>query len=452
MSCRNNLRSRPLLLLSLALTSSFWQPSHALSQTYCSSQNSGSDFSAALYAGLLTLDTVTDIYQSNGACHDTCAASYAFAIVQYQQCWCSNYAPADQLDVSECSQACPGYPAESCGDKDNGLYGYIKLNISPSGTQGAGSSGDSTSSAAGSSTQQPTSTSSSSPSSVAASSSVRSDTTVSTPVPVTVTVKQSASVVVSFVTPSSSSVAATTQTSSTSSSTPSTTSTSFPITSTQGAVVATSESSTVDTSSLSHTTLVSTRVVTVSGGPVTQTVTSTAVVNPGADSQRQIEQKGVSGGTVAGAVVGSVAGVALLLAGAFFLWRRKRSETPDPESPRSSSGSGSARRRMERNTSVLSKTGLLSSIGNAADAEKFHDDSAQGHKYHGSESTAPIPTSPDGDNRRNSRPLVYDQRLNPAALMEHWESNGSRASIGTMQDQRDYSRPLGVTNPDPVDD
>jgi cell wall integrity and stress response component len=184
---------------------------------------------------------------------------------------------------------------------------------------------------------------------------------------------------------------------------------------------------------------------------VTQTVTSTAVVTPGAGSLHETEQKGVSGGTVAGAVIGSVAGVALLLAGAFLLWRRKQTEASDPESPRSGSGSGSARRRMERNTSVLSKTGLLSSVGTTTDMEKFHDDSATGHKYHGSESTAPIPTSPDGD-RRNSRPLVYDQRLNPAALMEHWERNGSRASIGTMQDQRDYSRPLGITNPDPVDD
>lgn len=224
------------------------------------------------------------------------------------------------------------------------------------------------------------------------------------------------------------------------------------MTSTQAAVVTSSPSSTAaDTDSLSHTTFVSTRVVTLSGAPVTQTVTSTAVVTPGAGSLHENESKGVSGGTVAGAVVGSVAGVALLLAGAFFLWRRKQSETSDPESPRSGSGSGSARRRMERNTSVLSKTGLLSSAGTAADMEKFQDDSAAGHKYHGSESTAPTSTSPDGD-RRNSRPLIYDQRLNPAALMEHWERNGSRASIGTMQDQRDYSRPLGVTNPDPVDD
>jgi cell wall integrity and stress response component len=216
-------------------------------------------------------------------------------------------------------------------------------------------------------------------------------------------------------------------------------------------VTSSPSSAAADTSSLSHTTFVSTRVVTVSGGPVTQTVTSTAVVTPGAASLRGTEQKGISGGTVAGAVIGAVAGVALLLAGAFFLWRRKQSEAADPESPRSGSGSGSARRRMERNTSVLSKTGLLSSVGTAADMEKFHDESAAGHKYHGSESTAPIPNSPDGD-RRNSRPLVYDQRLNPAALMEHWERNGSRASIGTMQDQRDYSRPLGVTNPDPLDD
>ncbi|KAK6008662.1 hypothetical protein QM012_000565 [Aureobasidium pullulans] len=442
MLSRGSLRNGQLLLLPLALMSSFWQHAHGLSQTYCSSQNTGSDF-----------DAVTDIYQSNGACQKTCVGNYAFAIVQYQQCWCSNYAPADQLDLSECNEPCPGYPDDKCGDKDDGHYGYIKLSISPSGTLGAGSASSSTSSAAQSSTQQSTPTSSPSPSSAPASSSVQSDTTVFTSVPVTVTVKQSASVVVSYVTPSSSTPTTTSSStpSSTSTST-SSTSTSLSITSTQAAAVTSSPSSTAaDTDSLSHTTFVSTRVVTVSGGPVTQTVTSTAVVTPGAGSLHENESNGVSGGTVAGAVVGSVAGVALLLAGAFFLWRRKRSEASDPESPRSSSGSSSARRRMERNTSVLSKTGLLSSAGTAADMEKFQDDSALGHRYHGSESTAPTSTSPDGD-RRNSRPLIYDQRLNPAALMEHWERNGSRASIGTMQDQRDYSRPLGVTNPDPVDD
>jgi len=47
--------------------------------------------------------------------------------------------------------------------------------------------------------------------------------------------------------------------------------------------------------------------------------------------------------------------------------------------------------------------------------------------------------------RRYSRPMVYDQRLNPSALFANAEGNGSRVS---MQDQRDYSRPLGVANPD----
>lgn len=82
---------------------------------------------------------VTDIYQSNGACHDQCSSQYAYAIVQYQQCWCSNYAPADTTSVSDCSQNCPGYPAEQCGNKNSGLFGYIKLDRAASGTAGGAS-------------------------------------------------------------------------------------------------------------------------------------------------------------------------------------------------------------------------------------------------------------------------------------------------------------------------
>lgn len=39
--------------------------------------------------------------------------------------------------------------------------------------------------------------------------------------------------------------------------------------------------------------------------------------------------------------------------------------------------------------------------------------------------------------RRSSRPMVYDQRLNPSTLFANAEANGSRVS---MQDQLDYSR------------
>lgn len=88
----------------------------------------------------LTWPSVTNIYQSNGACHDTCSAEYAFAVVQYQSCWCTNIAPGTTTSVGNCNEDCPGYPAEKCGNSDSGLFGYIALNNSPSGTAGGSSS------------------------------------------------------------------------------------------------------------------------------------------------------------------------------------------------------------------------------------------------------------------------------------------------------------------------
>lgn len=217
--------------------------------------------------------------------------------------------------------------------------------------------------------------------------------------------------------------------------------------------------------SWTDTTLVSTRIITLSGAPVTQTVTSTSrVVAPSAD-QQQVTKKETSAGTIAGAVVGSIVGLALILLGVFLLWRRRRN-TPGDAGP----AAGTRGKPMERNTSVLSKTGLLSAIGvNTHDPEKSSvevppiagvaaQNQRQSTMY---ESSGPSPVSPVGTSgfnedsqrsRRGSRPMVFDQRLNPVAIMQHWDLNGSRASVGTMQDQRDYSRPLGVTNPDPVDD
>jgi len=32
--------------------------------------------------------------------------------------------------------------------------------------------------------------------------------------------------------------------------------------------------------------------------------------------------------------------------------------------------------------------------------------------------------------------------------MQNYDFNGSHASVNTMQDQHDYSRPLGIANPD----
>jgi hypothetical protein len=101
---------------------------------------------------LIFLDS--SIYQSNGLCHDFCLSSYAFAVVQGDGCWCSNYAPG--TTTTGCSDQCPGYPPELCGG--SGVYGYIALALSPSGTKGAPSS-----SAAASKTATPVSSTSEPP-------------------------------------------------------------------------------------------------------------------------------------------------------------------------------------------------------------------------------------------------------------------------------------------------
>ncbi|KAI6797675.1 hypothetical protein KC350_g16544 [Hortaea werneckii] len=82
------------------------------SVNYCSSENTGSDY-----------NKVNDIYNSHGSCTTQCG-DYAFAIVQWQDCWCSNYAPANQQSIGDCDQYCPGYDYENCGNEDKGLVGF----------------------------------------------------------------------------------------------------------------------------------------------------------------------------------------------------------------------------------------------------------------------------------------------------------------------------------------
>jgi len=90
---------------------------------YCSNENTGGDFQPQY-----------NTYNSMGSCATQCQYGFAFAILQWKSCWCSNYVPLNTVSLSECSQRCPGYPDDTCGDQGQGLYGYVALYRPPIGT------------------------------------------------------------------------------------------------------------------------------------------------------------------------------------------------------------------------------------------------------------------------------------------------------------------------------
>lgn len=124
------------LLLALALVVRPFAEA-ASSLAYCATDNTGSSFSA-----------VSDTYQSNGACEQTCA-DYALGVLQGKKCWCTNVAPSvsSRKSTSDCSTGCPGYPDDSCGSASKGVFAYVKIaGNSVTSTEGGSSSTTSTSS------------------------------------------------------------------------------------------------------------------------------------------------------------------------------------------------------------------------------------------------------------------------------------------------------------------
>ncbi|KAI1488197.1 hypothetical protein F5X96DRAFT_646560 [Biscogniauxia mediterranea] len=160
-----------------ALFAGLAQAATSVTITYCASINTGSGSGNS------------SIYQSDGLCHDFCVDDYAFAIVQDQDCWCSNYVPAEstQVDVDDCDTSCPGYPSDLCGG--DGLWGYMSLNVEPSGTTGASTSTATSTQDPATTTVQatvtvtPTSDPTSNPTSVSSTTSKSSGTSTSTATP-----------------------------------------------------------------------------------------------------------------------------------------------------------------------------------------------------------------------------------------------------------------------------
>lgn len=119
------------------------QPAAAVDWTYsyCSSLNTADQSTSYTWP-----------YQSNGNCTNHCkqdGGPWAFAVIQYTDCWCSNYVPGTTADSGDCLVDCPGFPDEKCGNKKKDLYIYVEMDGQPSGTKG----GSQPTSAAASSSQ-----------------------------------------------------------------------------------------------------------------------------------------------------------------------------------------------------------------------------------------------------------------------------------------------------------
>ncbi|KAF2270107.1 hypothetical protein CC78DRAFT_611772 [Lojkania enalia] len=348
----------------------------ALTQQYCSPLNTNPDF-----------DYFQSIYMSNGRCKDNCTvdaagAPYSFGIVQFQSCWCSNYAPADQQSVGDCDVDCPGYPDEKCGNQPDNLFGYIAL-AKPSGTKGAPESTSSPSSAP--------------PSPSPSSSQERDQETVFR------TVTEFPSVA--------------------------------PVTSTPSPSSSTTDSSKAPEPTDPPSPIIQTLTITDNGTPITKTVTSTpssgipATLDP-------TKKQGTNVGAIVGGVIGGLALLCSIVGGIlFFLWRRRRNQ----------SNNDNEQAGVQRNVSTMSKAGLLGRGEKSQYPPRITTTYSKRNSRIGLDNESGSPVS--GSDRRSSRPYVFDQRLNPSAIMAM--DNGSRGSFASLDDSRDYGRELNVRNPDP---
>jgi cell wall integrity and stress response component len=164
-------------------------------------------------------------------------------------------------------------------------------------------------------------------------------------------------------------------------------------------------------------------------------VIKTIVITPSATPIAETKHKSVSTGAIVGGILGGLAGLLAIVGGVFFLlWRRRRQQQDDD-----------GQTGIQRNVSTMSKSGLLR-FGQANSQVTQHPSKiSTAFNRHSriphEEEISPM-SAPD---RRNSRPYLFDQRLNPSAIMNL--DNNSRGSFVSLDDSHDYGRTLNVCVP-----
>lgn len=166
--------------------------------------------------------------------------------------------------------------------------------------------------------------------------------------------------------------------------------------------------------------------ITKDGGQI-QIITQTIIYRPtGVPASAQ--QKKSNAGAIAGGVVGGLAVLAAVVGGVLFLlWRRRQQRYATED------GVG-----VRRNTSTMSKSGLI----HTEKVPKIPSMIATNTRRSSRMMQDSDPITPISVDRRSSRPFVFDQRLNPSAIMS--QDNGSMTSFVSIDDSRDYGRTLNV--------
>ncbi|KAH8590096.1 hypothetical protein B0O99DRAFT_655140 [Bisporella sp. PMI_857] len=385
--------SQPLWSHRLAIFALAWLLANltnaAQSIKYCSSLNTGDG------------DGTYDIWQSYGACTQTCSG-YAFAVLQINECWCTNYIPGVKTDVSDCYTSCPGYNEDMCASF--GLYAYYQIG-NPSGTKDANSA---------SSTHSPVRNGDG-----AASSCSDRDCLCHS---------------LNYYPPPITSASADSSVLSTSTSAKPTSATTPPPTSNSD-----------DDSTWTPTTFLS--LETVTGQVRTVTVIPTGPAN--ANSKTTIEssknKEGLSSGAAAGiaiaviAIVGAIVGVIV-----WFCLRKRRQEKEENEKLEEE-------RRAEesqRSSSSGLKSGTANGITRSMSENSRFVLGSNGKMVVGAFEPEEVGTASSRLSTHGLKPV--DPRLDPFGAAY---ANQSRESVNTINDAHDYSRKiLRTTNPDPDDD
>ncbi|KAL9045250.1 MAG: hypothetical protein Q9214_001679 [Letrouitia sp. 1 TL-2023] len=215
-----------------------------------------------------------------------------------------------------------------------------------------------------------------------------------------------------------------------------------PIThSTHSSTTTTSPTDTTPSATSTWTPTPITSVMTVTGEVKTLTITPTAPPAETASAQPSIDGGFMSHrGKVAGLFAGVGIIIVLMAAAAIWLYMRRRKPSNETQTLASTTGGGTP----QRHHSKLSQMGLLGRPSGRRSVPRI-DTSYSGADTGGEKTPNETPI----DYNRYSYPRIVDQRLEPTALWNPLNEDGSGVSVRSFRDDQDYSRRfLRVANPD----